>query len=99
MSDVRVWLLHLSNRIIQDFKSDKLLFQFLKTMTTKCSVFWDITPLSPVKINVLVCFGGTYQLHFQDCNAAVSCLVYFSTFKLKSISTRRYIPDHKTPNK
>jgi hypothetical protein len=29
----------------------------------KCSVFWDITPLIPSKVNH--CFGGTCRVHLQ----------------------------------
>jgi hypothetical protein len=30
----------------------------------KSTIFWDITPCSPLKVNR--CFGGTYRLHLQD---------------------------------
>jgi hypothetical protein len=30
----------------------------------KSTIFWDITPCSPLKVNQ--CFRGTYRLHLQD---------------------------------
>jgi hypothetical protein len=38
-------------------------FQVLTTVITKSSIFWDITPCSPLKVNRP--FGVTYCLHLQ----------------------------------
>jgi hypothetical protein len=38
-------------------------FEVLTEVVMKCSVFWDITPCSPLKVKQL--FGGTYHLHLQ----------------------------------
>jgi hypothetical protein len=35
-----------------------------RKLTTKCTVFWDIKPCSPLKVNK--CFGGKHHLHLQD---------------------------------
>jgi hypothetical protein len=35
----------------------------LAAVVMKGSIFWDITPRSPLKVNR--CFGGTFRLHFQ----------------------------------
>jgi hypothetical protein len=76
----------------------------------KCSIFWDITPCSPLKVNRR--FGGTCRLHLQGrallatCFALVSCFYYSSTLKMNTRSsetsvdfqrtTRRYIPEDRT---
>jgi hypothetical protein len=52
-------------------------------MVVKDSVFWDITPCSPMK--VIRRFGGTWRLQallFFSCFLLVSCLVYSSTLKM-----------------
>jgi hypothetical protein len=38
-------------------------FEVLTAVVMKSSVFWDITPCSPLKVNR--CFGGTYRIHLQ----------------------------------
>jgi hypothetical protein len=38
-------------------------FEVLTTVVMNSSVFWDITPGNPLKINR--CFGGTCRLHLQ----------------------------------
>jgi hypothetical protein len=38
-------------------------FEVRTAEVMKSSVFWDITPRSPLKVNWR--FGGTYRLHFQ----------------------------------
>jgi hypothetical protein len=64
----------------------------------KNTIFWDITPSSPLSVNRR--FGGTYCLHLQ----LVSCWTYFSTPKMEAIcssetsvnsqrTTRHYIPN------
>jgi hypothetical protein len=38
-------------------------FEVLTAVVMKSSIFWDITPCSPLKVNQR--FGGTYRLHLQ----------------------------------
>jgi hypothetical protein len=38
-------------------------FQILTAVFMKSSIFWDITPCTPLKVNRR--FGGTYRLHLQ----------------------------------
>jgi hypothetical protein len=38
-------------------------FEVLTAVVMKSTVFWDVTPYSPLEVNR--CFGGTYHLHFQ----------------------------------
>jgi hypothetical protein len=38
-------------------------FEVLTAVVMKCTVFWDTTPCSPLKINRR--FGGIYHLHLQ----------------------------------
>jgi hypothetical protein len=38
-------------------------FEFLTAVVMKSSIFWDITPCSPLKVNWR--FGGTCRLHLQ----------------------------------
>jgi hypothetical protein len=38
-------------------------FEVPTAVVMKSSIFWDITPCSPLKVNW--CFGGTCRLHLQ----------------------------------
>jgi hypothetical protein len=38
-------------------------FEFLTAVVVKSTIFWDITPCSPLSVNRR--FGGTYRLHLQ----------------------------------
>jgi hypothetical protein len=38
-------------------------FEVLTAVIMKSTIFWDITPCSPLKVNRR--FGGTYRLHLQ----------------------------------
>jgi hypothetical protein len=38
-------------------------FEVLTAVVMKSTIFWDVTPCSPLKVNR--CFGGTYGLHFH----------------------------------
>jgi hypothetical protein len=38
-------------------------YKALTAVVMKSSVFWDITPCSPVKVNIF--FGRKYRLHLQ----------------------------------
>jgi hypothetical protein len=71
----------------------------------KSSVFWDITPYSPLKVNRR--FGGTYRLCLPPAFTLVSCSVYSSALKMEATcfskisvdfqrTTRRYIPENST---
>jgi hypothetical protein len=44
--------------------SKALGFEVLTAVAMKSSVFWDISPYIPVKVNRR--FGGTYHLHLQS---------------------------------
>jgi hypothetical protein len=83
-------------------------FEVLTEVVMTCSISWDITPCSPLKVNRR--FGGTYLLHLQsfDCCLlhAGFCLAYSSTLKMeatcsseKSVdfqrATRCYIPEDR----
>jgi hypothetical protein len=84
-------------------------FEVLTAVLMKSTIFWDITPCSPLKINGR--FGGTYRLHLQlylpSAFTLVSCSAYFSTMKMEAAcssqtsinfqrNTRRYIPEDIT---
>jgi hypothetical protein len=45
------------------FTRKKILYNFKIFPSLNSSVFWHITPCSPVKVNG--CFGGTHRLHLQ----------------------------------
>jgi hypothetical protein len=59
--------------------------QISELLIIKSTIFWDITPRTPLSVNRL--FGGTYRLHLQGR-------------KNKSVdtqrTTRRYIPKDGT---
>jgi hypothetical protein len=38
-------------------------FEILTAVVMKSTIFWDITPCSPLSVNRR--FGGTYRLHLQ----------------------------------
>jgi hypothetical protein len=73
----------------------------------KNSVFWDITPCSPFKVNRR--FGGTAeQADLPPAFPLVSCLAYYSTLKMEATcspetsvdlqrTTRHYISQDETP--
>jgi hypothetical protein len=44
--------------------NDYVRFVVLTAVITYNSIFWDVTPCSPLKVNRR--FGRTYLLHFQD---------------------------------
>jgi hypothetical protein len=46
-------------------------FEVLTAVVMKSTVFWDITPCSPLKANRR--FGGTYRLHLHGRNMLASC--------------------------
>jgi hypothetical protein len=58
----------LGNRILSE-REDALQirnyvgFEVLTAVFMKSTIFWDITPCSPLKDNG--CFGGKYRLHLQ----------------------------------
>jgi hypothetical protein len=80
--------------------STALVFEMISAVDMKTSIFRDITPCCPVKVNVR--FGRTYLLHLQvrrgshgsnlhetcaicACFVVCSCLDYSFTFKVKAI--------------
>jgi hypothetical protein len=79
-------------------------FEVLTAVVMKSTIFWDITPCCPLKVNRR--FGGTYRL-FSACFHAGSCSAYSSTLKMEAIcssetsvefqpTTWRYIPEEST---
>jgi hypothetical protein len=48
-----------------------LLVTVLTAVVTKATIFWDITPCSPLKVNRR--FGGTYRLHLQGGHLLSHC--------------------------
>jgi hypothetical protein len=80
---------------------DLLRFQ---TVAKKSTIFWNITPCSPLKVNSR--FRGTYRLRFPTTFTQVSCSAY-SSLRMKTIcsfetsvdfqrTTRRYTPEDST---
>jgi hypothetical protein len=72
-------------------------FEVLRAVVMKSTVFCDITPCSPLKVNRR--FGGTYLLHLRGF-----LLFVFLTLKMEAIcspetsvdfqrTARRYIPE------
>jgi hypothetical protein len=64
-----------------------VVFKASTAVLMKSSIFWDITPYSPLKVNLH--FGGTYRLHISvallaTCLTLVSCLAYSSTLKMEA---------------
>jgi hypothetical protein len=68
--------------------------EILTAVTMRSSIFWDITPCSPLKVNRR--FGGTHRLHLQGRTnrakkpawkqvASRSCSAYSSTLKMEAI--------------
>jgi hypothetical protein len=83
----------------------------LTAVVLKSTIFWDITPCSPLKVNRR--FGGIYCLNLHRRIALlascflVSCLAYSSTLEMEAScssemsvdfqrSTRRYISEDST---
>jgi hypothetical protein len=66
----------------------------------KSSIFWDVTPCSPLKANLR--FGGKYRLHLQDSNNKPRKKPGLSRYQAEkaSIDYQRtiwgYIPEERT---
>jgi hypothetical protein len=87
------WESHLDHAKLKhcDTKSEhttdchKVGFEAFSGAVMKCSVFWDVTPCSPLKASW--CFRRTCCLYLQIEGAAyfilVSCLVYSSILKME----------------
>jgi hypothetical protein len=58
-------------------------FQILTAVTTKSTIFWDVTPCSPVEVVLL---ASRFLL--------VACFGYSSALKMEA--TRRYIPEYSS---
>jgi hypothetical protein len=76
---------------------------FMKSITRlKSTIFWDITPCSPLKVNRR--FGGTYSLHLQGRRIRRARNQCESRWQADSSetpvdtqwTTRRYIPEDGT---
>jgi hypothetical protein len=59
----------------------------------KSTVFWDITPCSPLKVNR--CCGGTYRFHLQGRKISRAICSSEISFDFQR-TTRRYIPEDST---
>jgi hypothetical protein len=51
-------------------------FEVLTAVIMRSSIFWDITPCSPLSVNRR--FGGTYRLHLQGRRISRALLAIFS---------------------
>jgi hypothetical protein len=70
-----------------------VVFELLTVVVMKSTVFWDIMPCSPLKVNQR--FRGAYHLHLQGRRISrarnqwqallVSCVAYSSTLKMEVI--------------
>jgi hypothetical protein len=52
-----------TQRLTQEDSNYYVGSEVLTAVVMKSTVFWDITPCSPLKVNRN--FGGTYRLHLQ----------------------------------
>jgi hypothetical protein len=80
-------------------------FEVLTAVVIKSTIFWDITPCSPLGVNRR--FGGTSRLHLQHRRtsrararfcfppafAMVSCSAYSSTLKMEAIISSETLVD------
>jgi hypothetical protein len=48
-------------------------FEVLTPVVMKSTIFWDMTPWSPLSVNR--CFGLTYRLHLQGWRISRACLL------------------------
>jgi hypothetical protein len=86
-------------KVFSDFTLHKFYvgFEVLTAVVKESSIFWDITPCSPLKVNWS--FRGTYRFHLQDRRISraryqwesrwqaklVSCSAYSSTLKMEAL--------------
>jgi hypothetical protein len=58
-------------------------FEVLTAVVIKSTIFWDITPCSPLSVNRR--FGGTHRFHLQGVkNKQVASLPAFSLFSFSA---------------
>jgi hypothetical protein len=81
-------------------------FEVVTPVVINSSIFWDITPHSPLRVNRH--FRGTCRLHrLATCFSLVSCLAYSSTTKMEATCpsemsanfqdiTWHYVPEDRT---
>jgi hypothetical protein len=92
---------HLLQFLIPGKEISRVGFEVLTAVVMKNTIFWDITPCSPLKVNQH--FGGTYSLQLQGrrislarnqrgsgwqakpASTLVSCSAYSSTLKMEVI--------------
>jgi hypothetical protein len=83
-------------------------FEVLTAVVMKSTIFWDITPCSPLSVNR--CFGGTCRLHVvgrqnklsqklesrwkSDAFTLVSCAAYIFDLKMEAIYSSKTSVDH-----
>jgi hypothetical protein len=86
-------------------------FEVLTAVVMKNTIFWDITPCSPLSVNR---FGGIYRLHLpcrrirrarlqsesswkaELCFTLVSCSAYSSTLKIEAICSSETVDTQRT---
>jgi hypothetical protein len=57
-------VIFMKNVYLQQLIETYVGFEFLTAVGMKSSIFWDITPCNPMKVNRR--FEGTCRLHLQD---------------------------------
>jgi hypothetical protein len=65
-------------------------FEVLTAVVMKSSVFWDITPCSPLKVNRH--FGGTYRLHLQNIRISKQEASVKQVANRREMQTRKSVP-------
>jgi hypothetical protein len=104
-------LKHLGAFVIIKWRDTSLSHNYEINIFLRISIFWDVTPCSPLKVNWR--FGEIYPFHLQGrpligtCFTLISCLAYSLTLKLGANyssemsvdfqwATRRYSPGDGT---
>jgi hypothetical protein len=66
MEELQQYIFHKTNTNVYNFHETEItyvVFEVLTAAVTKSTIFWDITPCSPLRVNWH--FRGTYRLHLQ----------------------------------
>jgi hypothetical protein len=63
MAYLKLLLSHLHGNFEENIKSP-VRFDVLRAVIMKSTIFWDMTPFSPLSSNLR--FGGTYRLYLQS---------------------------------
>jgi hypothetical protein len=65
-------------------------FEVLTVVIMKSTIFWVITPCSPLKVNPR--FGGTYRLHLQGRVCHLLLRWFLAQLNFRPWRWRQYIP-------